>query len=169
MIDDPLPSDVRSALEACRPDHQDERLAEVAAALANTHPAHVVQARRAIEGVDRAVTTAIRQAPVPEGLAERLLARIAQQAAAHGKAPLAAQGDELHLSAGPMDVCLADESQAPASGHRIRRSSVVLVACGSFTLAATFLIALLVWPRGTVELADVQSQAIEFYDSDEHR
>jgi hypothetical protein len=171
MIDDPLPSDARSALEACRADHQDERLPEIAATLANIPPERVAKARRSIEGVDRAVTRAIQQAPVPEGLAERVMARItiAQQPAAYSQAPSPRQGDELLLSIGPTDIRPADELATPAGGRRIRRSSMMLVACGSFALAATILIAFLAWPRGTVDLANVQSQAIEFYDSYQHR
>lgn len=173
MIDDPLPSDVRSALEACRPDRQDERLPEIAAALASTQPERVAKARRAIEGVDRTLATAIRQAPVPDGLAERVMAciAVAQEPAAPSKAasamPKAAMPDgELLVPADRSDVRWGDEL-ASVNGHHSRRSWLALVASSSLAIAATLLLAFLIWPRATVDVAELQSQAVEFYDNDE--
>lgn len=164
MNDDLLPSDVISALEACRPDRQDERLPEVAAALANTSPERVAKARRAIEGFDRAVRTAIRQAPVPEGLAQRVLARVAlaEESLLRNAATLPTEAGELRLPPpGERTAAIV------LTDSRVRRRPLfALMVGGGLAIAASLLIALMAWPRGTVDVAALQTQASEFYRAD---
>lgn len=152
-----LSSEVMSALEACRPGRQDEVLPEVANRVAQAPPAQVARMRRSLERVDRAIMAAMEQVPVPAGLAERLLERLA--AAEQGSHELIA-----HEETGSVLTCAE-----PAAGRAPPWAKHwPLLAGGALALAASLLIAVAVWPRESLQLADMQTQIRAFYATDGH-
>lgn len=165
MMDrDPLPSDVMSALAACRPDAEDERLPEVVEILERAYasPVQVAAVRRSLAQVDRAIMDVIDKVPVPDGLAERLLDRLA---VAQQEVTVAAEGPVLPISAGTAEK-VAGFAGLPAKPPRLKW---LMVAGGAaLALAASLLIAVAVWPRENLELAEMQTEVRALYEADEH-
>ncbi|HVX13622.1 MAG TPA: hypothetical protein VHC22_20730 [Pirellulales bacterium] len=165
MDHEPLSNDVLSAIDACRPQRGDERLPEVAAALSAAPAGRVAEVRRSVERVDRAIMAAIQQAPVPAGLADRLLTRI-------DAAALDGDGEETQGASRAAPACRETEVSALDCGERdLRRGHRArhwVMAGGACALAASLLAAFVLWPRERLELADVQAQARELYDADNH-
>lgn len=143
-----LSRDVITAIDACRPDSDDDRLPEVASVLDRESSARVGDLRRSVERIDRAVTAATRQVSVPDGLADRILAGI--------------HAIDL-ASAGPKDA----SAWNVAKKHRSRRR-VVWIGTG-LAMAASLLIGLGLWSsRPSIELAEAQAQVRTFYETDDH-
>lgn len=168
MDHEPLPNDVILAIEACRPDRHDDLLPEVAAALANVSPVRLHEVRRSIERVDRAIMAAVQQSPVPEGLSDRVLAQI-RAGATEQRLNGAESGDQAETSTRRSNDAPSTgvvELAAKKSAGGWRRSRMAAIA--GFALAASLLVAFVTMPRGTVELAEVQVQARELYDVDDH-
>lgn len=176
MDDEPLSSEALSALEACRPGRHDEALPEVAERLAHLPPAQVSAARRSLQRVDRAITTAMRQVPVPVGLAERLLERLAAAERNSQNPAVAGDTDIIHAAGdiapdAPGKVAagaLGDVAPADEAARHVPRRAKWLVASGMLALAASLLIALVVWPRERMQLADMQTEVRAFYEADNH-
>lgn len=158
MDHEPLSRDIMSALEACRPGRQDDELPEVAEILANASPVRVAAVRRSLQRVDRAITSATQQAPVPVGLAERLLDRLA--AAERDREGLVAEGD-----AGAIRPC---DDTAEKSERIAPLRAKWLAVGGALALAASLLVALALWPRETLQLAEMQAEVRSLYDADDH-
>lgn len=153
-----LTNDVLWALESCRPGRQDENLPEAAERLAHVSSEQVASTRRSLERVDRAVITAMQQVPVPAGLAERLLERLA------AAEPVAAD-----LSAAGTKSCVPpriEPAHKPVQAAPLR--SKWLVAGGALALAASVLIALVIWPRESIELAEMQTEVRTVYEAEDH-
>lgn len=144
------------AIDACRPDSDDDNLPEVASILAGQWPARIADHRSSAERFDRAVRNAIAQVALPDGLVGRILARLDQEELSTKPAN------------GASNVELADSSLVlakPSSRRRfIRRTMVGVVAT-----AAGLLIAVAIWTsRQTIDSAEVQAQALAFYENDDH-
>jgi hypothetical protein len=136
---DHISSDARSAIDACRPDSDDYLLPEVVSATAKESPRRVEAVRRSIQRIDRAIMTATQKVPVPEGLADRILAGFPSSSIA--PSPIAAAAPSRRL---------------------------MLIGAG-LAMAASLLIALVVRAsRETVDVASAESQARDFYDLDDH-
>ncbi|HQU46940.1 MAG TPA: hypothetical protein PK867_29315 [Pirellulales bacterium] len=154
-----LPSDVMSAIEACRPDSDDASLAEVASILENGPPARVAELRRSVQRVDRAIMAATQKLPVPEGLADRILANL----------PTSPIGPATYMVGGQAS---ADAVEIAGHGHqpgRQARRRWSMVAGVGLSMAAGLLIALAPWSsRGSVDVAEVQAEARAFYKVDDH-
>lgn len=158
-----IPPDLLIALDACRADSSDRQLPEVADALAH-HPAPLVdRARSRLERADRAIAAAMQRTPVPEGLAERILANLAHHP------PTA--------SLRPAAVCTADDcattDRTPTSPRhkifRLRRAPrYKFVAGAAAAVAAAVLVALAFRPAREIDLASADQLAREFYGSDDH-
>ncbi|HET6882980.1 MAG TPA: hypothetical protein VFI31_22615 [Pirellulales bacterium] len=169
MNHEPLQSDVISAIEACRPGQHDERLPEVAEALAAVPAARLAEVRRRVERLDRSLAAAVQQAPVPAGLADRILAQLAaadeqaaiEQREGDGRLAAAEHPDEDAASLDPEPL----QEQRSGSIRRWLKTS----AWAGLALAASLLIALAVWPRETLDVADVHARARELYQTDDHR
>jgi hypothetical protein len=167
MDQKPLSSDVMSAIDACRPGCPDERLPEVAAALAASPPGRVAEVRQHIERFDRVLVSAVQKVPVPEDLADRVLAHL--RAAKEEAAEQAVDHHEALWAVSAPDTNVAEVE--PASVHRSRlratRRWLKVAGLAATVLAATILIVVL-WPRETIGLAEVHARAREFYESDSH-
>lgn len=159
MDHESLPSDVMAALDACRPNQPDEHLPEVAECLAHASPAQVAAVRRSLERVDRAIMSAVQQAPVPAGLAERLLERLAT-----------AERDAVALAAEREAGSVSQQIEPARKTERLAPSSKKWLAAlgGALALAASVLMALAIWPRESLPLAEMQTQVRALYEADDH-
>jgi hypothetical protein len=155
-----LSSEAIVAIEACRPDSEDASLPEVASALAGESSVCVAGYRRSSERFDRAVTSAVRQVAVPEGLAERLLVGLAADSASEEL--LACPTD-----AEPTIDLAKDITRNNRFAWRSRRFALAgaVLATVASLLAVVFLRA----TRETPDTGDIQALARAFYESDEHR
>ncbi|HJT31002.1 MAG TPA: hypothetical protein VJ783_02965 [Pirellulales bacterium] len=151
-----LSPDLLAAVDACRPDSDDMQLPEVAAALAG-HPRQSVDRLRGyVERRDRAIAAATQRTPVPEGLAERILANLAHQA--------------------PAGTCPADVRQPadragrprPTIAARPWRRRNFKIALGSAAVAAVVgLVAFALRPnREPIDAAAVEQFAREIHTTD---
>jgi hypothetical protein len=141
------------AIEACRPqsdDHLQPDLAPLAAKLAGS--ARLREAFERIQKTDAAIGRAVREVPVPEGLADRLLVRLAEARQVEATEVLA-------------NTALAETALA-TTGRRFDRRSVVFGAA-AFVAAAAILLAFLLNLRPRAyPLAEIQSQAIAQFQTD---
>jgi hypothetical protein len=184
MDHNPLPSDVMSALEACRPGADDERLTEVAEILAYASPVQVAAVRRSLARVDRAIMGVIDRVPLPDGLAERLLDRLAiaqQEAAEAGPGPVHPLAEPAEAPA-PYGELPAKRTGAKRTGAKrtgakrtgAKRTGAKwtgakwLMAGGgaALALAASLLIAMAVWPRENMPLAEMQTEVRALFEAD---
>ncbi|HVA45924.1 MAG TPA: hypothetical protein VNH11_06010 [Pirellulales bacterium] len=155
-----LSSDAILAIEVCRPDSDDALLAEVASILESEPPARVAELRRSVQRVDRAIMAATQKLPVPEGLADRILANL----------PTSPIGPATYVAvpeASADAVEIASREQRP--GRRARRRWSLVAGVG-LSMAAGLLVAATLWTsRGSVEVAEVQAEARTLYQDDDHR
>jgi hypothetical protein len=106
----------REGIEACRPgsdDLQSQELADVARRVQEDPRAQDVYAR--VQKWDAAVSSAMEQVPVPEGLAERLLARLG---ASPSGAPL-----ERAIAGAQIKASDADSAAGVQPGQRVRHGA----------------------------------------------
>jgi hypothetical protein len=143
-----LTSDAIIAIGACRPDSDDGNFPEVASALAGQSSQRVAACRRSVATFDQAVSRAMRQVIVPDGLQERILASLPAS---------------VEVASNGVD-CEAER----AATHRPPRRLVLAVT--GLAMAASVLLAVAFWAsRETLDATDVQAQARAFYESDDHR
>lgn len=88
----PLDARILEGIDACRPDRDDDRLPELAAAFeqVQNQPAAARQFDR-VQRIDAALLTAMHDVPVPAGLAERLRERLQVVPVAHDQEATATQ------------------------------------------------------------------------------
>ena len=114
-------SAIEQALDACRParfdpEGRDWRQPEVAAWAAEIElDPRLAERRSKIEAIDSAIATTIGQAPVPEGLAERLLARL------HSAAQAAQVGSSVVVGpARPVEHVISLSANRPVQGRPVQ-------------------------------------------------
>ncbi len=147
------------AMEACRPgsdDLEDPALAPLAEALAADPD--LAELFERLRRVDSRVAEAFGDVPLPEGLADRITARLA--AANNGQKPAGAapQPDETGV-----DQPIAEAAKRP------RRGWPGWVLAGTVAAAAAAVIVAVILPRRALQDLDQQSVAdgaIEFFDGD---
>ena len=142
------------AIEACRPqsdDHLQPDLAPLAAELAGN--ARLREAFERIQTTDAAIGRAVRDVPVPEGLADRLLVRLAEARQVEATKVIAS-------------TALAETALAETASRRFDRRSIIL-GVASFVAAAAILLAFLLTLRPRAySLAEIQSQAMAQFQAD---
>jgi hypothetical protein len=153
---------VMVAIDACRHDSGDLGLPEVATVVAGAPSERVADYHRTIERIDRAVAGAMQDLPVPEGLAERILAGDYAQSST-GQSPAA-------QSSAAGDMCEQELLTRPTeTGNKPRRRSRRLVLSGAFLAMAASVMALVLWGmRESLDASDLQAQAKAFYENDDH-
>ena len=155
--DPDIPADLLVALDACRADRRDEELPEVSAAIAAHPPRLVERARSRVQQADRAIAAAMGQVPVPEGLADRILANLAHQP--------------------PLACAVASDDAEPTSARprpwsivrlrRVSRRKVLAVAVPA--VVVVFLLTLVFRPRHEpLDAAQIDQFARDFYATDDH-
>jgi hypothetical protein len=152
---DPSRINIDQAIDACRPQSEDLRqpeFAQLARQLAGD--AELRQVVERSQAFDSAVQRILQDVPVPEGLAERLLARLAD--AATGPR-LAGAGDEAAIRPGQ-----AGHDGVP-EGRFGRRIVNRLVVSGA--VAATLLLAFWLVPRRTHTVEQIVPLALDWVDS----
>lgn len=153
---------VLEAIEACRPgsdDIEDPALASVAAEMAASPELRILFER--LQRVDGTVGSAFQDVPVPEGLADRITARLA--AVRHGEGAFS-EGESAATTTVPEPLAKV----APSRRHISRR----WLLAGGVAAAASLVVGALVIGRGEpreLKLAEVLDGAIGFFDSDENR
>ncbi len=115
---DEIPPDLLMALDACRPGNSDSpgnsdrQLPEVYDTLAR-HPAALVdRAQRRLERADRAIAASLQRTPVPEGLAERILASLAHQPPKEVCAPAGQPAESYAAESCAEENCAAENCAA---------------------------------------------------------
>lgn len=154
--EDDLSPDLLAAVDACRPDSDDMQLPEVAAAVAGHPPQFVDRLRGYIERRDRAIAAATQRMPVPEGLAERILANLAHQTPA-GSCPADMRQ--------PLDRPARPRLSSVARPWRRRNFKIAMGAAG--VAAVVGLIAFALRPgREPIDAATVEQFARDIYITD---
>ncbi len=145
MTDEPI-NDPRliEAIEACRPQSDDllqPDLAFLAAELAGNAPLR--EAFERVQKTDAAIGVAFRDVAVPEGLADRLLVRLAE-------------------------ARQVEATQVPAetAGWRLRRRWAILGVAALTAAAAIFLAFLPNFRTHALSLAEIQAKAIDQFQTD---
>lgn len=152
---DDLSPDLLAAIDACRPDSDDMRLPEVAAAVAGHPPQSVDRVRGYIERRDRAIAAATQQMPVPEGLAERILANLAHQTPAACPADVRQPADR------------AGRPRPTIATRPWRRRNFKIVLGGAAVAAVVGLAAFALRPnREPIDAAAVEQFARDVYTAD---
>jgi hypothetical protein len=124
---------IREAMEACRPGHDDVEAPEIAHLAAEMVASHDLEERFArLQQTDEVLADAIRDVPVPEGLADRLLAAL----------PAAAKP-----VASPDRQGVGESVVVPASNSARRRARPWWFAVAG-VVAAMVLVAVSVWQSG---------------------
>jgi hypothetical protein len=157
---------ILEALEACRPagdDLSQPAMADLADQLA-TDP----ELRRLYEGlrrVDAQLVVAFQDVPVPEGLAQRILDRLAT-ASAHEAAATAAQ----QVSEASEVTDAPPVAQVPARPTRTSRRRL-LAAAGLLSTSAVLLVAALIYvnSRSVYDEPTVLREAVDFFSSEVSR
>ncbi len=153
---------ILEALEACRPgsdDISDPSMALLAEKLAVSP--HVEDLYDRVQRTDRALAQAFQDVPVPDGLADRILARLA------ATSPEPADGLRV-LSAAREPAALNEPPEAAVSTPRRRLHWGWYVATGCAALAASLLLAVILnLPRPSADRPEeLQHQAIAFFNED---
>ncbi len=149
------------AMEACRPqsdDLSDSGLAFLAGQLA-ADPDLSERFQR-LQRVDAAIAAACGDVPVPEGLADRIMARLAEEGAS---ADASASVDQRTLEAQPPQAPMAE-----ATGRRRPVRRWLMAVGGIATVAAGLVAALWIWGPEPPALTSSQvcKLAIEFIEDD---
>lgn len=169
-------ANIMAAIDACRHDSGDRDLPEVASVLAGVPTERVADYGRLIERIDRAVVGAMQAVPVPNGLAERILAGVQAHASRDEELfvrPTESDGnlerprlDQPNLDQASVDDFVAGKGSKAAG----RRSSRRLVVAGAAFAIAASLLGMLVWQRTRerLEPGDLMARVKEFYRTDDH-
>ncbi|HEX5447194.1 MAG TPA: hypothetical protein VFW87_25490 [Pirellulales bacterium] len=190
---DEIPPDLLLALDACRPGNSDSpgnsdrQLPEVSDTLAR-HPAALVdRAQRRLERADRAIAASLQRTPVPEGLAERILASLAHQPPKEVCAPAGQPAESYAAESCAAENCAAEncaaencaaENRAAASKNRLprsrpglarlRRPRIKLAVGAAAAVTVAGLLAFAFRPAREIDLASVEQLAQDFYATDDH-
>ena len=161
-IEDPR---ILEAIEACRPgsdDVSDPALAFLAAQLAASPELDEMYER--LQQVDAMIAEAFQDVPVPDGLADRIVNRVAAaRSTQHASASDQSAGDELVTETGAAEPIAG----LPGHGRRVSRRWL-LAGAGALAMAVSVLVAVLVHRPEPVayDPPEVWERAICFFDSD---
>jgi hypothetical protein len=144
-------------IDACRPgsdDLHDAGLAPLADELAESAPARALYNR--VQGMDQAIGEAVQDVPLPAGLNERLLARLAAE---QGESAIEQEPPPPAVAAG-----LPSPATEPVSRRRWLRWSVSVAAAASIAGIAGFYY---LHTRGTLIAEKIDDESIAYYDQEE--
>ena len=172
MQDQPIrdPS-LLEAIEACRPgsdDLSDPALAFLAAKL--DEDADLAEHYQNIQELDGKITEAFCDVPVPEGLSDRLLARLAVQGNGRSGSTRDDKAEIETAETTPPESVRDVAAERVAAPRRVSRR-LVLGGAITATVAASVLVAILllrIEPSRPLSQEDVQRQAMAFFDADRH-